>query len=1251
MADKLQIIPYLEDIISLIKTTHVVSVIAPTGSGKSLGIPIRIAQEGARCFVSVPTRTAAISLASYQRKILAQVMPQEDPNIRVGYAAEGDIKYTSDALIVYATSGHIRKKLLSYFTKDGNLPIDFCTVLLVDEVHSGSLDNTVILALWMAGVDLVRPRLILASATPIPLAIEPVPEVYTVDLSRFPIKIEYGSRDYEDDPAIYRATAERVMTIHNSKPITDGHILVFAPGSAEVESVITALKGLKGANVIPAYGAMQSEAIDRIYEETRNRKIIVATNIAETSITIENIGFVVDTLLEKRSETSESGGLRLVIHMISKDSATQRAGRTGRTRSGICYRMCTEARFNKLEDHRPPEIERIPLYETVMELMASGLKPEILLSEAGSLRITSAQTLLQSLHMIDGDQVTELGHFAPQFPLSVRNASFLYNWINYAGLRFRPKIITAGAQLYNLNLNLFEIDHTSEFSSITPFQMVKVDEIFIQEKIAPTSIIDATANVGGDSMNFMRLFPEAYLTSIEVDPKIAHILRRNMANLPGILNTNFVYKTRTLNISALDYFKRDYSADLIYFDPPWGGRDYHLQEKIVLELAGQSLGVLLGDILVRGLTPLIIVKAPSNVDSERLLNDIQIPTTVSTQHVMNGDKIVYSLLFIRPVEPRDPISSSKEVIPEVPLTAPPSYPVFPGLVIASIIDSYGQSYYWLPRKPANQRIEDFNVILEQHIQRYYAKYLGYNDLDTCLNMWHDLMIQINGNLNGDTTQWARRNNINNKKIRELLKIIQKSSHTLQTLGYHVNWESFTTEDAGRDSRPLLYSAYSDNILFKGHAPGLYLNPNIKERVSYRISNKSVNTLSRNYPPGLIAIWITEINPHLKLVSFSVDTDVKPQKTREPRVIKHIEVDKPDRKASQEESLDESIFEAWLHNEDDPSVAFSEYVNINSADLTNLFKKNAVIFPLIRRTLLLNVIVKQFEALNTTSDIDTTPYNIEGAPRSTYQAPGTIFESHLMIQNISPFELDYFTELVRIQQGDHFTNWYRYDSYLQKALTGLKNGKQDLTIPNLRKELGLISDTIETSFITSVLKVLNLSNPNIFDTDIGFGSHLVASLVLKARSYTGLNPHNYPLAGYYEIINKLGADPSEKLIHQRYRVGNVEALNGAYDIGLVFDPDSEDRNHYLTYIFPNIIKAWEAIRPGGYLMVKAIGTIPFLSAFPNAWYCGPIVYNQDHMVWIWCKFPYEGLTDEQKVTYQTIQESGRTMVAKLYPEVQ
>lgn len=645
----MQIAPHLPTIAQLISSNATVSVVASTGSGKSIGIPAAIASLNARCFVVVPTRTAAISLMEYQRVLQKSTNPNLDVNKLVGYAAEGQVNYSNETLIAYVTGGHMRRKLLSYFNNGVASPIDFCDVLMVDEVHVRDVDSDVTIDLWMAAArqQVTVPRLVIASATPSPMSIFPTPVEYNVQLESYPIDFTYYPTNIDiDDPSgkLYQETAKYVTKLHKETPIDSGHILVFGPGSAEVETMVSSLKQSINdgtADIIPAFSALKQEDIALIYKDTRNtvRKIVVATNIAEMALTIDGIGHVVDTMTEKRAETAPSGGFRLSLHYISKASATQRAGRTGRTRPGICHRMCTLEKYNSLEDHRPPEIDRVPIYNLVMELLDVGLPPETILIGVNQQRIIDALQLLAKLEMVvninGAIAVTDSGHFAPNFPLSVRNAAFLWKWL-------------------------------------------------------------------------------------------------------------------------------------------------------------QS-----------------------------------------------------------------------------------GYPVFPGIVVACLIDCYGPSYFWIPRRNPTQSVSDYNSAVKEHKEKYFSKYIGYNDLETSINLWSDLTTTFQGirPKQKEFSNWARTNSLNAKKLKELLQIVEQSINAIKRLGIEVEIGPFTTEGATTAARPLLRSVYADVTLIQKRDT-TYFNP--INKYEYRLDNRdAVNQFSDNPPIGVIALVSAEIKSArgtFRVVSFAVDTD-------------------------------------------------------------------------------------------------------------------------------------------------------------------------------------------------------------------------------------------------------------------------------------------------------------------------------------------------------------------------------------------
>ena len=443
----LKITPHLVPILKLISENAEVVVSAPTGTGKSLGIPWAVAKTGARIFVSVPTVTAALSLYETQKKLSS--------NVKIGFAAEGKVFYDENTKIVYATSGHMRKKMLSYVREGLCMPLDFTDVLMIDEVHTGSADNDIILALWnycRLGNPVITeqnkkvqvPRLIYSSAVIPESLLNSNVKIYTVPDKNYPIQIRYHNKDYEvDDSSLYSDLAKLISEYHTSS--VEGGFLVFLPGANEVETVMKLLSNLSNVLILPAYSSLSGEDISKIYEsvpdgkvggqiEPKLRKIIVATNIAETAITIENIGVVFDSMREKRAETSLNGGFRLTTSLISKASGTQRCGRTGRTRAGICYRMITENGYKNLEETRPSELDSIPIHTITMELLNVGIRPSKLLKQITKAREEFTLDLLRMLNMVDDKGVTtEIGRFATMFPLSVRNSVALYHWL-YSGV-------------------------------------------------------------------------------------------------------------------------------------------------------------------------------------------------------------------------------------------------------------------------------------------------------------------------------------------------------------------------------------------------------------------------------------------------------------------------------------------------------------------------------------------------------------------------------------------------------------------------------------------------------------------------------------------------------------------------------------------------------------------------------------------------------------------------------------------------
>lgn len=630
------------------------SIIAPTGSGKSLGIPQAIADldygsytRQIKCAVVVPTRTAAFSLCERQRMLYQYKHPQLNPDSYIGYAAEGEVKIGS--LITYMTAGHVRRRMLSYFQDGKARDIDFANVLVVDEAHTGSMDISIILSLWIqaASNGVIVPFPIITSATPTTLPPQLICNPYIIEVRAYPIDIQYLTKDIpeNDFDTLYETTARKIIDYHKSIPINDGHILVFAAGSNEIDKIIEKLVS-KGADpsmlILPAAGALSREELDKIYVDHGPgiRKIIISTNVAETSITIKDIIVVISTMYEKRQEASQNGSKRLKLHLISKDSAKQQAGRAGRTKPGICLRMCTEEKYDRLEEHRPPDIQRIPIHDVVIELWSVGLNPISVLQGASRDKILESVNLLFSSGMLEDTlgiiKTTPSGTFAADLPISVQNASFLWQWIQ------------------------------------------------------------------------------------------------------------------------------------------------------------------------------------------------------------NG------------------------------------YPLLPGIVLTILIDSYGPSYFWIPRKESGENKYQYENRRSAHKEQYFTKYRGYSDVESVLNMWNDLANVTQGNFfraKREIRDWARNNSINYQKIKEALQIFKQIYNIFQRRypQFSINIQPFTSQGVINAARPILSNVYSDSLM--NHVRGIVYRPQTS-RQDYRLSTKdTVNEFSNNPPLGLLALISQEIvagNVTSRLISFALD---------------------------------------------------------------------------------------------------------------------------------------------------------------------------------------------------------------------------------------------------------------------------------------------------------------------------------------------------------------------------------------------
>ncbi|XP_074269389.1 putative pre-mRNA-splicing factor ATP-dependent RNA helicase DEAH5 [Silene latifolia] len=414
-----------KELIQAVHDNQVLVVIGETGSGKTTQVTQYLAEAGyttkGKIGCTQPRRVAAMSVAKRVAEEFGCRLGEE-----VGYAIRFEDCTGPDTVIKYMTDGMLLREILI----DENL--SQYSVIMLDEAHERTIHTDVLFGLLKKLVSR-RPdlRLIVTSAT---LDADKFSgyffncNIFTIPGRTFPVEILYTKQpetDYLDAALI------TVLQIHLTEP--EGDILVFLTGQEEIDFACQCLyermKAL-GRNVpeliiLPVYSALPSEMQSRIFDPAPpgKRKVVVATNIAEASLTIDGIFYVVDPGFAKQNVYNPKQGLdSLVITPISQASAKQRAGRAGRTGPGKCYRLYTESAYrNEMSPTSIPEIQRINLGMTTLTMKAMGINDLLsfdFMDPPPPQALISAMEQLYSLGALDEEGLlTKLGRKMAEFPL------------------------------------------------------------------------------------------------------------------------------------------------------------------------------------------------------------------------------------------------------------------------------------------------------------------------------------------------------------------------------------------------------------------------------------------------------------------------------------------------------------------------------------------------------------------------------------------------------------------------------------------------------------------------------------------------------------------------------------------------------------------------------------------------------------------------------------------------------------------
>ena len=416
--EELPISKHAEEIAGLLREKRVVIVCGATGSGKTTQLPKIALKAGCgrngRIGCTQPRRIAASSLC---KRVSSEL--NVAPGGIVGYKVRFDDNTSKDTLIKFMTDG-----ILLAETREDRLLRQYDCIIL-DEVHERTLNIDFLLGclklILQKRSDL---RLIVSSAT-----------LESSRLSAFfdnaPV-VEVEGRMYpvedvwlppEEDMDLPESVAEGVRFI--TELDSSGDILVFLPGEREIRECTDMLRGrgIPAGTLLPLFGRLSSGEQQRVFSPSNQRRIILATNVAETSLTIPGIRYVVDTGLVRLSRYNPRSRIQeLRVEHVSRASALQRRGRCGRTRDGVCVHLYSEEVFSESAEFTPPEIQRTSLAGVILQMASLNLPPLglfPLVDEPASALIREGYRELDDIGAVSGQdhRITKLGRILSSMPV------------------------------------------------------------------------------------------------------------------------------------------------------------------------------------------------------------------------------------------------------------------------------------------------------------------------------------------------------------------------------------------------------------------------------------------------------------------------------------------------------------------------------------------------------------------------------------------------------------------------------------------------------------------------------------------------------------------------------------------------------------------------------------------------------------------------------------------------------------------
>ncbi|XP_037715345.1 ATP-dependent RNA helicase DHX8 [Drosophila subpulchrella] len=471
-----------DDLIKAVTDNQILIVIGETGSGKTTQITQYLSECGftarGKIGCTQPRRVAAMSVAKRVAEEYGCRLGQE-----VGYTIRFEDCTSPETIVKYMTDGMLLRECLM------EAELKSYSVIMLDEAHERTIHTDVLFGLLKTAVQ-KRPelKLIVTSATLDAVKFSQYffkAPIFTIPGRTFPVEVLYTKEpetDYLD------ASLITVMQIHLREP--PGDILLFLTGQEEIDTACEILyERMKSLGpdvpeliILPVYSALPSEMQTRIFDPAPagSRKVVIATNIAETSLTIDGIFYVVDPgFVKQKVYNSKTGMDSLVVTPISQAAAKQRAGRAGRTGPGKTYRLYTERAYRDEMLPTPvPEIQRTNLATTVLQLKTMGINDLLHFDFMDAPPVESLVMALEQLHSLsaldDEGLLTRLGRRMAEFPLEPNLSKMLImsvalqcsdeiltivSMLSVQNVFYRPKDKQALADQKKAKFNQAEGDH------------------------------------------------------------------------------------------------------------------------------------------------------------------------------------------------------------------------------------------------------------------------------------------------------------------------------------------------------------------------------------------------------------------------------------------------------------------------------------------------------------------------------------------------------------------------------------------------------------------------------------------------------------------------------------------------------------------------------------------------------------------------------------------------------------------------